>query len=118
MIGAEKTAGMLTTIFLGGNESRRLSSLPLPGGGEGSLNHPFLPPPPSFADIGLKSLLSHCCYYGEWGGGEGAARNVIPSSLPMDIPCCRYSRPSFALSTGIAREESDLTDEQRKEKLK
>lgn len=69
MIGAEKTAEMLTTIFLGGNESRRLSSLPLPGGGEGSLNHPFLPPPPSFADIGLKSLLSHCCYYGECGGG-------------------------------------------------
>ena len=28
-------------------------------------------PPPSFADIGLKSLLSHCCYYGECGGGGG-----------------------------------------------
>ena len=68
MIGAEKTAEMLTTIFLGGNESRRLSYLSLPGGGEGSLHHPF-PPPPSFADIGLKSLLSHCCYYGECGGG-------------------------------------------------
>ena len=70
MIGAEKTAGMLTTIFWGGNESRRLSFLPLPGGGESYLHHPFPPPPaPSFADIGLKSLLSHCCYYGECGGG-------------------------------------------------
>ena len=71
MIGAGKTAEMLTTIFLGGNESRRLSSLQLPGGGEGSLHHLFFPPPPSFADIGLKSLSSHCCYYGECGGGGG-----------------------------------------------
>ena len=45
MIGAEKTAEMLTTIFLGGNESRRLSSLQLPGGGESYLHHPFPPPP-------------------------------------------------------------------------
>ena len=118
MIGAEKTAGMLTTIFLGGNESRRLSSLPLPGGGEGSLNHPFLPPPPILCRYRIEKPLIALLLLWRMGGGEGAARNVIPSSLPMDIPCCRYSRPSFALSTGIAREESDLTDEQRKEKLK
>ena len=117
MIGAEKTAEMLTTIF-GGETSLGVSLPSRFPGEERVLSIISFPPPPSFADIGLKSLLSHCCYYGEWGGGEGAARNVIPSSLPMDIPCCRYSKPSFALSTGIAREESDLTDEQRKEKLK
>ena len=117
MIGAEKTAGMLTTIFWGGNESRRLSSLPLPGGGEGSLNHPFLPPP-ILCRYRIEKPLIALLLLWRMGGGEGAARNVIPSSLPIDIPCCRYSKPSFALSTGIAREESDLTDEQRKEKLK
>ena len=69
MIGAEKTAEMLTTIFWGGNESWRLSSLPLPRGGEGSLHHLF-PPPPSFAKASYRIVVT----MENAGGGGGAAR--------------------------------------------
>ena len=67
MIGAEKTAEMLTTIFWG--ETSLGVSLPSRFPGEERVLSIIPSPPPSFADIGLKSLLSHCCYYGECGGG-------------------------------------------------
>ena len=67
MIGAEKTAEMLTTIF--GGETSLGVSLPSRFPGEERVLSIISSPPPSFADIGLKSLLSHCCYYGECGGG-------------------------------------------------
>ena len=77
MIGAEKTAEMLTTIFLGGNESRRLSSLQLPGGGESYLHHPFPPPAHSFADIGLKSLSYRIVVTMENAGGGGGGEEPL-----------------------------------------
>ena len=65
MIGAEKTAEMLTTIFWG--ETSLGVSLPSRFPGEERVLSII---PHIIADIGLKSLLSHCCYYGEWGGGK------------------------------------------------
>ena len=56
--------------FLGGNESWRLSSLPLPRGGEGSLHHPFPPPPILCRYLIEKPLIALLLLWRMRGGEE------------------------------------------------
>ena len=75
MIEAEKTAEMLTTIFLGGGTSLGVS-LPSRFPGEERVLSIIPSPPPSFADIGLKKPLIALLLLWRMrgGGGRGAAR--------------------------------------------
>ena len=56
--------------FWGGNESWRLSSLPLPRGGEGSLHHPFLPHPLPISDWKASYRIVVTMENAGEGGGE------------------------------------------------